>query len=217
MPKVATMCSEEDRLRRQRHARIARVKKILRVLPRRSNVHRYPGLKWFARAARERLYLWSFRVNRVVPALYAGCILGLQPLYGVQIPLSVLVAFWLRANLPVLVGLQFLSNPFTVVPLYYAVYQIGKASLNLIGIETPALTLQGMRTFLDIFVSGQLLLNLGYLLTIWSVTALGGLIFGSFLATMASIFYKFAAREVDISYHRLRELQHQRSRNDSNP
>lgn len=208
------MNTEEDRLLRQRHARIARTKRILRRLPRRSNVHRYPGLKWFAAATRKRLYLWSFRVNRVVPALYAGCILTLLPLYGVQIPLSVLFAFWMRANLPVLVALQFLSNPLTVVPLYFTVYQIGKAALNLIGIDTPTLSLQEMKTFLNIFASGQLLLNLRYLLTVWLVTAFGGVIFGSFLATAASLFYKFAAREVDISYRRLRELQAQHSRHE---
>ena len=201
------MTLEEDRLHRQRRERIARVKRILRWMPRRSNVHRYPVLKWFARAAVKRSFLWSFRVRKVVPAIYAGCILALLPLYGIQLPLAVLLAFALRANLPILFSLQFITNPLTVLPCYLASYQVGRVVLNLFGIETHHLNMTEMRALFVAIQSGNLGYNLKYLLTVWSITSLGSLILASFLATIGSTVYKLAAYEVSISYRRLKELQ----------
>jgi hypothetical protein len=68
----------------ERHKRIRLVKRLLRPLPRRTNIHRYPVLKWFGEAARKRAYLWSFRVGAMTPAFYVGSLLTLQPLIGVQ-------------------------------------------------------------------------------------------------------------------------------------
>jgi uncharacterized protein len=112
------------------HARIRLIKKLLRPLPRKSNIHRYPILKWFAETARKRSYLWSFRVPEVVPALYAGSIITFMPLQGIQMPLALGAALLLRANLPILVALQFASNAFTLVPLYFADYYVGDYVLS---------------------------------------------------------------------------------------
>ena len=73
------MTVEESELEETRWRRIRRVKKWLRPLPRRATIHRYPILKFFAESARKRIYLWSFRVENAVPAIYAGCILSLTP------------------------------------------------------------------------------------------------------------------------------------------
>ncbi|HCR37111.1 MAG TPA: hypothetical protein DIU37_03070, partial [Opitutae bacterium] len=53
--------------KQERYSRIRRVKKLLRPLPRRANIHRYPFIKWFANAAHKRPYLWSFRTKEVTP------------------------------------------------------------------------------------------------------------------------------------------------------
>jgi uncharacterized protein (DUF2062 family) len=204
------MIPEENRLTRRRLERIARVKRVLRWMPRRTNVHRYPVLKWFASAARKRLYLWSFRSRAVTPALYAGCVLALMPLYGVQLTLAVLLAFALRANLPVLFSLQFLTNPFTVLPAYYACFQIGRIFLNLLGIETPHLNMAEMQVIMNALKAGNWAMNLKYLGIIWSITSLGSLILGTFIASVSSAAYKLAAYEVAVSYRRLRELQQRR-------
>ena len=55
-----------------RFKRIRRLKKWMRPLPRRSNIHRYPVLKWFSKFAYDRSYLWSFRSRTIVPALFLG-------------------------------------------------------------------------------------------------------------------------------------------------
>ncbi len=125
------MTHEEKNLRRVRHLRIRRVKRLLRPLPRRATVHRYPVLKWFSRTARARSYLWSFRPQHVVRALYAGCILAMLPIYGLQLLAAFVVALALRANLMLMVALVLITNPFTFVPLYAADFAVGDWLLRL--------------------------------------------------------------------------------------
>jgi uncharacterized protein (DUF2062 family) len=122
----------------ERHRRIRFIKRLLRPLPRRTNVHRYPVLKWFGTAARKRAYLWSFRTNAMTPAFYVGALLSLQPIIGVQIPLAFAAALILRANLPAMVGLQLITNVFTAAPVYALTYQVGTFVMEKLDISGPA-------------------------------------------------------------------------------
>jgi len=126
---------EEQRVwdpeRHERFSRIRRLKRILRFMPRKATVHRYPVLKWFAASARKRAYLWSFRVSEAVPAFYMGWILTLLPLYGLQLLLAFVFALLLRANLMIMVGLQLVSNPLTVAPLWYLNFLVGNPLVEL--------------------------------------------------------------------------------------
>ncbi len=128
---------DQDRWREKRFSRIRRVKRLLRPLPRRATIHRYPILGWFADTARKKDFLWSFRRQAVLPALYAGWVLTLLPLYGLQIGLAFLLALLFRANLMILVGLQLVSNPLTVLPLWYLNYLVGNFILNVAFGESP--------------------------------------------------------------------------------
>ncbi|NDV61214.1 DUF2062 domain-containing protein [Puniceicoccales bacterium CK1056] len=211
------MTQEEHRLNRRRLERIARVKRVLRWMPRRANVHRYPVLRWFASATRKRSYLWCFRVKNAIPALYAGCILALLPLYGIQLPIAVGLAFLLRANLPILTSTIFITNPFTILPAYFACFQIGRVLLNIFGVDTPQINMAEMKLLIDALQSGNWAMNLLYLANIWWVTALGGIILGTSLATIAAGIYKLAAYEVMVSVKRLKELQKKRQEQVAQP
>ena len=203
------MTSEETHLRNKRSERIRRVKRWLRPLPRRTNIHRYPILKFFAEAARKRIYLWSFRVENAVPAIYAGSILALLPLYGVQLPLSLLLALLLRANLPILAGLQMISNPVTVLPIYFAAYQIGRHFLSVIGVETSQLYRHEVRIMLSNFMSGEWGSNWERLATVFGVTSLGGIIMGTFFGIIGGLVYRIMANRTAASYALLREKLHE--------
>jgi uncharacterized protein (DUF2062 family) len=120
----------------QRHARFARIRRtkwLLRFTPRRASLHRYPLIGRFADFARKRSYLWSFRGDNVRPAIYAGSITALLPIMGVQLPVAFILAVLLRANVMVLGGLQFVTNPFTAWFVYPATYQLGKAVIHASG------------------------------------------------------------------------------------
>ena len=209
------MTQDEHLMNKQRHERIARVKRILRIMPRRATVHKFPVLKWFAAAARKRSYLWSFRVKMVVPAFYAGCILSLLPLYGIQLPLAVALSFLLRANLPLLTTLQFITNPLTALPVYFTAYQIGRVILHPFGVGSPSLNMSEMNILIESLKAGNWGFNLNYLATVWSITALGGCILGTFLGALASGMYRLAAYEVDNFNKRLKELQQKRLQKES--
>lgn len=204
------MTTEEEKLHNLRRERVARTKRILRWMPRRSNLHRYPVLKWFAKTARQRSYLWSFRLPAALPALYSGFVLAFLPIYGVQLPIAALLAFALRANLPILFSLQFITNPVTVIPVYYTTYNMGRLPLKLVGFDSPALNLRAVGDIIHYFKTGQWALNFEYFGKIWLVTCFGSLIFGLFCATIASWAYRFTAKEIAHSYNQLKELQAKR-------
>lgn len=201
------MTEEVQKLESLRRERIARTKKFLRKLPRRTNIHRYPILKWFSSAARKRSWMWSFRVEFVVPAIYCGVILALLPLYGVQLILAFILALVFRANLPVIVAAQFITNPLTVIPIYFTAYQIGKISLNLIGIQTPVLSLGEARALFLGMHDAQWSASFQYVATVFGVTTLGSTMMGLFVAAILSLIYRAMAHEIKISYQRLVELR----------
>lgn len=194
------MMVEESELNETKWRRIRRVKKWLRPLPRRATLHRYPILKIFADSARKRIYLWSFRVDNVVPAIYAGCILTLMPLYGFQILGAFLLALWLRANLPILVGLQVVSNPITVFPIWFSAYQIGRIFLGLIGIQVDPLNRTEVRILLDNFIHGAWGEKFDQLFVVFTVTSLGAVILGTFFGLLGSTLYRIAANRTAASY-----------------
>jgi len=203
------MTPEEKALREKRSERIRRVKRWLRPLPRRATLHRYPILGRFADTARKRIYLWSFREEHAVPAIYAGCVLTLLPLYGIQLPLSFLFALWIRANLPILAGLQLVSNPVTALPIWFSDYQVGRSVLGIVGVEARQLQKSEVRSLLDNFVSGEWGTNLDRIVSVFGVTSLGGIVMGTFFGLVASVAYRIVARRTAASYAALLEKIHQ--------
>ena len=194
------MTVEESELNQTKWRRIRRVKKWLRPLPRRTNIHSYPILKFFSEATRKRSYLWSFRVENAVPSIYAGSILTFMPLYGIQVPSAFLVAIILRANLPILVGLQIVSNPLTIIPIWFAAYQIGQMILSVIGIRVNPLNREEVSLILDNFIYASWADKFDNLANVLSVTSLGAVVMGIFFGLIASFTYRVIANRTTTSY-----------------
>lgn len=133
-----------------------RIRVWLKPLPRRANVHRYPVVKWFADFAHKRPYLWSFKNAPVVRAIYLGSLLAYLPSYGAQILIAFGAAFLGRANLTILVGLQMITNPLSMGPIYFATYTIGNWLIKLMHINARQAVLDGALAL----VLGGLLLGL---------------------------------------------------------
>lgn len=115
------------------HVRRRRAKRLLRFVPRRAMMHKYPLIGRFAEFARRRAYLWSFKTEHMRPAFYAGSILSVLPVMGVQLPLALVLSLLLRGNFMVMGGLQFITNPFTAAPIYYATHQLGVKLISVSG------------------------------------------------------------------------------------
>lgn len=184
---------------KSRASRIKLVKKFLRYMPRKAMLHKYPFLKYFANYARKRHYLWSFRISEAVPALYAGFILSLAPLYGMQIPLAFALALLFKANLMILVGLQFITNPLTVLPIYTLCYKIGGLMLDFLNLKPVSLA--------PIYEAetGASLKNITYQFSkLFIETMMGGILLGYLCGLISSITYryfanKFAHKEISSS------------------
>lgn len=129
------MSDEEHRQRH--HQRIRWTKALLRFVPRRAVFHRYPLIGRFAAYARSRPFLWSFKAGNLTRAYYAGAILALLPVMGLQLPLALGCAVVLRTNLMVLGGMQFITNPATVW-IYGGTWWVGDSIIQATGFgETP--------------------------------------------------------------------------------
>ena len=189
-------------LRKARHKRIRQVKAILRYLPRRASLHRYPVIKWFHKSALKRPFLWSFKTEYVANALFWGCLIAFLPIVGIQILVAAGVAMFTRANLPVMVALQWISNPGTLVPIYFAGYKIGDTLFQLIGARpesTPgdaAMSEQIEQASSSIsnlvqFMSDAPLQNMLYL---GGATFLGGAVMGIAIGTIVAALYRAGFR-----------------------
>ncbi len=198
------MTMDEKELHEALGEHMRRVKFWLRLLPRRATLHRYPVLNRFANGARKRSYLWSFRLQNTTPAIYAGCILTLLPLYGAQLIIAFGLALLLRANLPIITALQVISNPITVVPLWLAGYQTGKIFLGILGITAAPLQRNEVKTLTENFITGDWGSNFDRLITVFSVTSLGGLILGTFFGLIGVTAYRIIADRADASYQLLK-------------
>ena len=198
------MTVEESELNQTKWRRMRRVKKWLRPLPRSTNIHSYRILRFFAVAARKRTNIWSFRVENAVPAIYAGSILTIMPLYGTRIPSAVLLALIPRANLPIPLGLQVVSNPLTILPIWFAAYQIGQMILSVVGLRFDPLNQEEVRLLLDNFIYAAWGDKFDNLAATFSVTILGAIAMSIFSGRIASFTYRIVTNHTAASYTLLR-------------
>lgn len=106
---------------------------MLKPLPRRASLARLKVPERLKALARTSWFMWSFKRGPLLRAIYFGSILALLPLMGIQLFLSVLVCALVRANLPVTAAIQFITNPFTAIPVYGFTYWVGYVVLNFVG------------------------------------------------------------------------------------
>ncbi|MDR1413798.1 MAG: DUF2062 domain-containing protein [Puniceicoccales bacterium] len=176
-----------------RFRRIRCVKKFLRHMPRKSSIHKYPVLNKFADVARKRAYLWSFKIEEVVPAFYLGWTITFMPFPSIiQIVIAFFFAVVCRANAMIITFLQLLSNPITFVPLWNINYRIGVAVTALFGVDPPKTTIGEIISLLK---NSSLLQCSKYAMRCFSTIILGAIILGPIAGAISSEIYKYFARK----------------------
>ena len=177
-----------DRDNEIKFKRIRRLKRFMRPLPRRSNVHRYPILKWFSNTAYKKSYLWSFRNREICTALFFGLWIAMLPIVSIQMLVVFFLALLIRANLPLIVALQWISNPLTMGPIYFADYKIGMEIFRLFSIPYDYnKILQPDYKWSD-FSYGDLLA----LIDTFPPMMVGGSVIGIFLGVVSVFLYKLS-------------------------
>ena len=82
----------------------------------------------FHRVIGDRLFdprLWKPTQTSVSAGLAIGIFIALTPTIGVQIPLIILSALFLRVNIPVALAASWVTNPLTAPIIYPLQYQLG--------------------------------------------------------------------------------------------
>ncbi len=68
--------------------------------------------------------LWHINRNSASVAFFVGLFVAFIPLPS-QMILASLLSVWLRCNLPLAVGLCWITNPLTIGPIFWFAYQLG--------------------------------------------------------------------------------------------
>jgi uncharacterized protein (DUF2062 family) len=116
--------------------------------------------------------LWHLNRRSVAQAFFIGIFCAFIPM-PFQMILAALLAFYFNSNLPISIGLVWISNPVTIPPLFYATYKLGAYLLDI-----PA------RKFNSDMNLESLLNNLN---DIWVPLYLGSLLTGLVLASAGYI------------------------------
>lgn len=170
------------------HRRVRRVKKLLRLLPQKTRLERYPIIGRFAARARKSAFLWSFRSQEVFPAFLMGWIICLTPLLGCHFLLALGCAFFFRANLLILAGLQLVSNPLTIPFLWPIIYRVGKLLVEIFA---------GVPQDLAPVPNPSLLLGGTHVLRLAGTMTLGAIFLGSIAAFISIFIYRIWCRHVE--------------------
>ena len=101
-----------------------------------------------------------------------------------------LIALVVRANLPLIVALQWISNPISMGPIYFADYQIGMVFLNLLGINYERNKLLNSEYNWSEFS----LADLKTLLDTFPPMLVGGSIIGISLGVISVFLYKLVSK-----------------------
>lgn len=98
-------------------------------LPSRESIHNHKALRrfqpWLTRA-----YLWHFSRHSVPGAVAIGLIAAMIP-GPFQIISAGLLAIKCRLHLPTAIASTLISNPFTILPIYWLAYKLGSLILQL--------------------------------------------------------------------------------------
>ena len=193
------MSPEHHEHHQTRFTRIRRAKWFLRFMPRKARFHRYPLIGRFADMARKRDYLWSFRTESVRPALYIGSIVALLPLLGIQVAVAFVLALMSRANVMLLIGLQFITTPITAPPLYYGTYHVGRVVMEAVGFEptaehvgSEAALIQELETMDKSITAPDQKWSTRWGSTIVALMV-GGLVVGTFVGFVLDMIWRFAS------------------------
>lgn len=103
-------------------------KLVKRFFPQLHSIKNHPSLKVLGKLIHDP-YLWHFNRYSVARAFSTGLFAAFIPL-PFQTVLAALLAILFRANLAISVALVWITNPFTMAPIFYFNYKLGSLLLG---------------------------------------------------------------------------------------
>ncbi|TPW15159.1 MAG: hypothetical protein FD130_1253 [Halothiobacillaceae bacterium] len=167
---------------------------LKRYMPDEKTIRDHKHLQFFGKLLHNP-NLWHLNRRSVAGAFSVGLFTAMLPM-PFQMIIAAAAAIPLRVNLPISVGLVWLSNPLTMAPLFYASYTTGAWAL-----QTPALPLE--MEFTWEWLSSQSSL-------IWQPFLLGSLIVGALAAVVGNLLIRLLWR-----FHVMKNREKRRQRQNS--
>jgi hypothetical protein len=127
--------------------------------------------------------LWHLNRRSVAGGVALGLFIGFMPMLG-QMFVAAALAIWLRVNLPIAAMSVWVTNPFTVAPIFFYAYKLGAWVLQ-IPVERYAFSLS-WEWFSQEF------------LAIWQPLLLGCVILGSVAAVSGILIVRLGWRLIVI-------------------
>lgn len=103
-------------------------KRLKALLPTPEKLMESRSMKYFAPHLVD-VRLWQFNRKSLNKAVYIGVLSAFFPLPG-QMLLALIGALVFRANVPMALGLTWITNPVTTLPVFYAAYYVGATILG---------------------------------------------------------------------------------------
>jgi hypothetical protein len=113
-----------------------------RFLPDPHTVREHRSLRWLGPTLHHPR-LWHVNRRGIAMGLAIGVFFGLL-IPVAQILFAVIVALFLRANIPAAVGSTLITNPITFAPVYYAAYHLGMWMLGRKGVAPEPVDIQSV-------------------------------------------------------------------------
>ncbi|MDE1166393.1 MAG: DUF2062 domain-containing protein [Pseudomonas sp.] len=135
---------------------------IKRFMPNPASIREHKSLRFFGRLLHDP-NLWHLNRHSVARAMAVGLFAAFMPM-PLQMLLAAALAIMVRGNMPISVSLVWLTNPFTMAPIFFVTYSLGAWLLG-----TPPRSLPDDLTWE--WVSGQLS-------TLWQPFVLGSVVMG---------------------------------------
>ncbi|MDH5357768.1 MAG: DUF2062 domain-containing protein [Gammaproteobacteria bacterium] len=151
-------------------------------MPDHKTMREHPHLKKFGQRLTEPK-IWHLNRRSVAGGVALGLFIGFMPVLG-QMFIAAALAIVFRVNLPLAVMGSWITNPFTVAPIYFFAYKVGAWVLQ-IPVGKHAFTMS-WQWFTHDF------------LMIWQPLLLGCLICGIFSALLGVVFVRLLWRLVVI-------------------
>lgn len=164
-------------------------KKLQKLFPTPEQVRQNKSLSFLA-PLMGKPNLWHLNRRAVAQAFFIGIFCAFIPM-PFQMALAALLAFRFNSNLPISVGLVWISNPITMPPLFYATYTLGTYILDM-----PA------REFSSDMSMDSLLTQLN---DIWLPLYLGSILTGLVLASISYIGMRILWRMHVVSHWKKRQ------------
>lgn len=98
-------------------------KLIKKYMPDEQTLRSHRHLSWLGRHLHDP-NLWHLTRKSVARAFLVGIMCAFMPIPGQMIVAAVL-AILVSSNLPISIGLVWITNPFTMPPIFYACYRVG--------------------------------------------------------------------------------------------